>query len=192
MAALCAGVTITSVAGAASVMAQTYPTQPVKILIGFGPGSAADILARLVGKQMEVSLGPPIVVENRPGNSSMIAAETVARASPDGYTLFMATIANTLNPAETKSSFNLGKALAPIALLGIVPNVLVANPSVPANNLQELIALAKSKPESLSFGSSGYATASYMAGELFNANAGTKILAVPYQGGSNQALSGLL
>jgi tripartite-type tricarboxylate transporter receptor subunit TctC len=192
MAALCAGVMLTSVAGAASVAAQTYPTQPIKVLIGFGPGSAADILARLVGKQMEASLGQPIVVENRPGNSSMIAAETVARAAPDGYTLFMATIANTLNPAETKSNFNLGKDLAPIALLGIVPNVLVAHPSVPANNLQELIALAKSKPESLTFGSSGYATASYMAAELFNAKAGTKILAVPYQGGSNQAVSDLL
>jgi tripartite-type tricarboxylate transporter receptor subunit TctC len=181
-----------AVAGAAPVMAQAYPTQPIKILIGFGPGSAADILARLVGKQMEVILGQPVVVENRPGNSSMIAAETVARASADGYTLFMATIANTLNPAETKSNFNLAKDLAPIALLGIVPNVLVAHPSVAANNLQELIALAKSKPESLTFGSSGYATASYMAAELFNAKAGTKILAVPYQGGSNQALSDLL
>jgi tripartite-type tricarboxylate transporter receptor subunit TctC len=192
VAALCAGVTMIAVAGAAPVMAQAYPTQPIKILIGFGPGSAADILARLVGKQMEVILGQPVVVENRPGNSSMIAAETVARASADGYTLFMATIANTLNPAETKSNFNLAKDLAPIALLGIVPNVLVAHPSVAANNLQELIALAKSKPESLTFGSSGYATASYMAAELFNAKAGTKILAVPYQGGSNQALSDLL
>jgi tripartite-type tricarboxylate transporter receptor subunit TctC len=192
MAAFCAAMMLTSVAGAASVAAQTYPTQPIKVLIGFGPGSAADILARLVGKQMEVSLGQPIVVENRPGNSSMIAAETVARAPADGYTLFMATIANTLNPAETKSNFNLDKDLAPIALLGIVPNVLVAHPSVPANNLQELIALAKSKPESLTFGSSGYATASYMAAALFNANAGTKILTVPYQGGSNQAVSDLL
>jgi tripartite-type tricarboxylate transporter receptor subunit TctC len=116
----------------------------------------------------------------------------VARASADGYTLFMATIANTLNPAETKANFNLGRDLAPIVLLGVVPNVLVANPSVPANNLRELIALAKSKPESLSFGSSGYATASYMAAELFNAKAGTKILTVPYQGGSNQAVSDLL
>src|SRR6202023_2804425 len=111
MAAFCAGFAMSAVAGAASVMAQTYPTQPVKILIGFGPGSAADILARLVGKQMESNLGQPIVIENRPGNSSMIAAETVARASADGYTLFMATIANTLNPAETKSNFNLAKAL---------------------------------------------------------------------------------
>ena len=190
--ALCAGVAMIAAAGTAPVMAQTYPAQPIKVIVGFGPGSAADILARLVGKQMEVSLRQPIVVENRPGNSSMIAAETVARASADGYTLFMATIANTLNPAETKSNFNLGRDLAPIALLGMVPNVLVAHPSVPANNLQELIALAKSKPESLTFGSSGYATASYMAAELFNDNAGTKILSVPYQGGSNQAVSDLL
>src|ERR1700682_3510949 len=190
--ALCAGVAMIAAAGTAPVMAQTYPAQPIKVIVGFGPGSAADILARLVGKQMEVSLRPPIVIENRPGNSSMIAAETVARASADGYTLFMATIANTLNPAETKSNFNLGRDLAPIALLGMVPNVLVAHPSVPANNLQELIALAKSKPEILTFGSSGYATASYMAAELFNDNAGTKILSVPYQGGSNQAVSDLL
>jgi tripartite-type tricarboxylate transporter receptor subunit TctC len=187
-----AGVTMASVVTAASVMAQTYPTQPIRILIGFGPGSAADILARLVAKQMEVGLGQPIVIENRPGNSSMIAAETVARAPADGYTLFMATIANTLNPAETKSNFNLARDLAPIALLGVVPNVLVAHPSVLANNLQELIELAKSKPESLTFGSSGYATASHMAAELFNEKAGTQILTVPYQGGSNQAVSDLL
>jgi tripartite-type tricarboxylate transporter receptor subunit TctC len=191
--ALCAGFTMIAVAGTvAPVMAQTWPAQPIKVVVGFGPGSAADILARLVAKQMEAGLGQPIVVENRPGNSSMIAAESVARAPADGYTLFMATIANTLNPAETKSSFNLGRDLAPIVLLGTVPNVLVAHPSVPANNLQELIALAKSKPESLTFGSSGYATASYMAAELFNAKAGTRILAVPYQGGSNQAVSDLL
>src|SRR4030088_1525884 len=190
--ALCAVVSILSVAVTASATAQTYPTQPIKILIGFGPGSAADVLARLVSKQMEASLGQPIVVENRPGNSSMIAAETVARASADGYTLFIATIANTLNPAETKSKFNLAKDLAPIALLGIVPNVLVAHPSVPANNLQELIALAKSKPDSLTFGSSGYAPASHMAAELFNQKAGTQILIVPYQGGSNQSVSDLL
>ena len=192
IAVACAGVAMASVTGVTSAMAQTYPAQPIRILIGFGPGSAADILARLVGKQMKVSLGQPVVVENRPGNSSMIAAETVARAPADGYTLFMATIANTLNPAETKSNFNLGRDLAPIVLLGTVPNVLVAHPSVPANNLSELIALAKSKPETLTFGSSGYATASYMAAELFNAKAGTQIVSVPYQGGSNQALSDLL
>src|SRR3954469_19123869 len=165
MVAFCAGVAMTSVAVTTAVPAQTFPTQPIKVLIGFGPGSAADILARLVGKQMESGLGQPIVVENRPGNNNKIAAETVTRAPADGYTLFMATIANTLNPAETKSNFNLGRDLAPIAPLGIVPNVLVGHPPAPANNFRELIALAKSRPESLTFGSSGYATASYMAAE---------------------------
>jgi tripartite-type tricarboxylate transporter receptor subunit TctC len=189
LSAIVASVLISSIAGAC---AQTWPAQPIKMIVGFGPGSAADVLARVVGKQMESSLGQPIVVENRPGNSSMIAAEAVMRAPADGYTLFVATIANTLNPAETGSSFNLARNLAPIALLATVPNVLVAHPSVPANNLAELIALAKSKPETLTFGSSGYATASYMAAELFNANAGTAIVMVPYQGGSNQALSDLL
>ena len=192
LSALISTVVISAIAGSTSVSAQSYPAQPVKIIVGFGPGSAADILARVVGKQMETTLGQPMVIENRPGNSSMIAADAVARATADGYTLFMATIANTLNPVETKSNFNLGKDMAPITLLGVVPNVLVAHPSVPANNLAELIALAKSKPETLTFGSSGYATASYMAAELFNAKAGTAVVMVPYQGGSNQALSDLL
>src|SRR5438309_715338 len=172
--------------GAAASMpagAQPFPARTIRIVVGFGPGSVADVMARLVARHMEQQLGQPVVVENRAGNSSMLAADAVARAPGDGYTLFMATVANTLNPAQTKSNFNLGRDLAPIALLGVVPNVLVAHPSVPANNLQELIALAKSKPESLTFGSSGYATASYMAAELFNANAGTKILMVAYQGG---------
>jgi len=174
------------------VRAEPYPTQPIKIIVGFGAGTAADILARLVGKPMAAKLGQPVIVENRPGNSSMIAAEAAARATPDGHTLFMATIANTLSPAENGSDFDLGARLAPIALLGIVPNVLAAHPSVPAGNLAELIALAKRKPESLTFGSSGAGTASHMAAELFNAKAGTNILIVPYQGGSNQAVTDLL
>jgi tripartite-type tricarboxylate transporter receptor subunit TctC len=190
VAAFCAALAL--VVEMPAALAQTYPAQPVKIVIGFGPGSAADILARLVGKAMEAGLGQPIVIENRPGNSSMIAAQAVARAPADGYTLFMATIANTLNPAETRSNFNLATDLAPVVLLGQVPNVLAAHPSVTASNLQELIALAKRRPDEFSFGSSGYATASHMAAELFNANAGTNIPIVPYQAGSNQAVSDLL
>src|SRR3979490_3578127 len=93
-AALCGGVAIIAGAGTASLMAQTYPAQPIRVIVGFGPGSAADILARLVGKQMEAGLGQPIVVENRPGNSSMSPAESVARAPADGYTLFIAPPAN--------------------------------------------------------------------------------------------------
>lgn len=172
--------------------AQTYPSHPIKIVVGFGPASSADVLARLLAKRMEQKFNQAVVVENRPGNSSMLAADAVARAPPDGYTLFMATVANTLNPAQTNSSFNLGKDMAPVALLAVVPNVLVVHPSVPANNLKELIALAQAKPDSLTFGTSGAGTASHLAAELFNRNAGSKIVAVHYQGGSSQAVNDLL
>lgn len=192
VAMLCAGLVPILAGFTASAHAQSYPTQPIRIIVGFGPGSAADVLARLVGKQMEAKLGQAIVIENHPGNSSMTAAESVARAPADGYTLFMATVANTLNPVQMHTAFNLGNDLAPIALLGVVPNVLVAHPSVPASNLKELIALAKSKPESLTFGSSGVGTAGHMAAELFNQTVGVNIVIVPYQGGSNQSVVDLL
>lgn len=184
---------IVAVAGMiAPASGQSYPSGPIRIVVGFGPGSSADILARLVGKHIETKLGQPVIVENRPGNSSMLAAEAVSRADRDGYTLFMATVAQTLNPAQTGSAFNLGKKLEPIALLGIVPNVLVGHPSIPANNLKELIAYAKKNPDSLTFGTSGNGTASHIAAELFNQKAGTKIVAVHYQGGANQGVTDLL
>lgn len=176
----------------APAAAQPYPTTTIRIVVGFGPGSAADTLARLIAKQLEQQFNNAVIVENRPGNSSMLAAEAVARAAKDGHTLFMATVANTLYPAQNDSKFNLGTDLAPIALLGTVPNVLVAHPSVPADNVKQLIALAKSKPDSLTFGTSGAGTASHLAAELFNSRAGTRILSVHYQGGSNQAVSDLL
>src|ERR1700736_1308003 len=175
-----------------SASAETYPSHPIKIVVGFGPASSADVLARLLARQMEQRLNQAVVVENRPGNSSMLAAEAVARSSPDGYTLFMATVANTLNPAQTSSSFNLGRDMVPVALLGVVPNLLVAHPSVPANSLKELIALAKANPDGLTFGTSGSGTASHLAAELFNSKAATKIVAVHYQGGSSQAVTDLL
>jgi tripartite-type tricarboxylate transporter receptor subunit TctC len=175
-----------------SASAETYPSHPIKLVVGFGPASSADVLARLLARQMEQKFNQAVVVENRPGNSSMLAADAVARASPDGYTLFMATVANTLNPAQTNSSFNLARDMAPVALLGVVPNVLVAHPSVPANSLKELIALAKAKPDSLTFGTSGSGTASHLAAELFNSKAASKIVAVHYQGGSSQAVTDLL
>lgn len=188
---LCFGVAL-SVVGTFGASAQTYPSRPIKIVVGFGPASSADILARLLAKQMEQKFNQPVVVENRPGNSSMLAADLVARSAPDGYTLFMATVANTLNPAQTGSSFNLATDMAPVALLAVVPNVLVVHPSVPANNLKDLIALAKAKPDSLTFGTSGAGTASHLAAELFNSKTGSKIVAVHYQGGSNQAVTDLL
>lgn len=188
---------VACVLGLASVLsgtvnAQQYPTSPIKIMIGFGPGSTVGIVGRLIGQHIEKKLGQPVVVESRPGNGSMIAAETVSRAPKDGYTLFVGTVANTLNPARTNSKFNLGRDMQPIALLAVVPNLLVAHPSVPVNNVKELLAVAKAKPDTLTFGTSGAGTASHLAAELFNKSAGTKIVAVHYQGGSTQVLTDLL
>jgi tripartite-type tricarboxylate transporter receptor subunit TctC len=186
-----------SFAGAASMLpgtagAQQYPTGPIRLVIGFGPGSTVDIVGRLIGRHIEQKYGQPVVVESRPGNGSMLAAEAVSRAAKDGYTLFIGTVANTLNPARARSKFNLGKDLQPIALLAVVPNLMVAHPSVPASNVKELMALAKAKPDTLTFGTSGAGTASHLAVELFNKSAGTKVVAVHYQGGSNQVLTDLL
>jgi tripartite-type tricarboxylate transporter receptor subunit TctC len=176
----------------ANVRADDLPSGPIRIIVGFGASSTADTVARVVAKYMSDRVGQPVIVENRPGNSSMIAAEYVARAPNDGRTLFMSTVANTLYPASVKSTFNLGKDLQPIALLAVVPNVLVAHPSLNVHTVRELVALAKAKPETLSFGTSGQWTASHMATQLFNMEAGTKITTVPYQGGANQAVLDLL
>ena len=188
----CCAAVISSLLLASGASAENYPSHAIKIFVGFGPASSADVLARLLARQMEQQLNQPVVVENRPGNSSMLAADAVARATPDGYTLFLATVANTLNPAQTESGFDLGRDMAPVALLGVVPNVLVVHPSVPAKNLRELVALARTKPDSLGFATSGSGTASHLAAELFNSKAGSKVIAVHYQGGSSQAVTDLL
>jgi tripartite-type tricarboxylate transporter receptor subunit TctC len=172
--------------------AQDFPNRPIRIVVGFGPGSTADVLARMIGNQLRQSLGQQIVVENKTGAGSAIAANFVARAPNDGYTLFMATVANTIAPAMSASpSFNLGRDMAPVALTGLTPNVLVAHPSVTASSVKELIALAKTSPESLLFASSGAGTAAHLAAELFNQRAGVKITQVAYPG-SAQAATDLL
>jgi len=185
--ALCA-----SVFCASPTLADDLPSGPIKIVVGFGPSSSADTVARLVARYMSDTVGHPVIVENRPGNSSMLAAEYVAHAANDGRTLFMSTVANTLYPAHMKQSFNLGKDLQPIALLAVVPNLLVANPSLNVHSVKDLVMLAKEKPETLTFGTSGQWTASYMAAQMFNIQAGTKITTVPYQGGANQAVLDLI
>jgi tripartite-type tricarboxylate transporter receptor subunit TctC len=186
---LCAFLTASYVPAA---VAGSFPAGPIHVVVGFGPASVADTVARLVAKHLEEKFGKPVIVENRPGNSSMNAAELVARAPNDGLTLFMATVANTLNPAHLKDGFDLDKKLQPIALLGVVPNVLVVDASMPIKTVTELIALAKKDPAALTFATSGQWTASFMAAELFNMKAGTRIVSVPYQGGSNQALTDIL
>jgi tripartite-type tricarboxylate transporter receptor subunit TctC len=169
-----------------------YPTRPVRIVIGFGAGAVADTPARLLAQKFSQALGQQFVVENRPGAGSNIAAEYVARAHPDGTVLFMATSANTINATVSANlGYDVTKDFAPIALICAVPNMLVVHPSLGVDNLKDLIALAKSRPEQIHFGSSGTATTTHLAGELINVMAGVKLVHVPYPG-SAQALSDVL
>jgi tripartite-type tricarboxylate transporter receptor subunit TctC len=184
-------IAVTALVTAAPVRADDYPTRPVRVVIGFGPGAVADLAARAVGARMSQILGQQIVVENRPGAGSSIAAEYVARAPKDGYTLLMATVANTINAAISTLSFDFSKDLMPIALVANVPNVLVVHPSIGVSNVQELIALAKSKPEQIFYASSGAGTLAHLSGELLNVKAGVKLVHVPYPG-SAQGVTDLL
>jgi tripartite-type tricarboxylate transporter receptor subunit TctC len=186
----CAGAAL-AVAPAAT-RAQDFPTRPIRVIVGFGPGSGADITARVVGARMSQILGQQIVVENKPGAGSSLAAEAVARAPKDGYTLLMATISQPINAAVVPNlNFDFVKDFAPIALVSTTANLLVVHPSIGVKSVSELIALAKQKPDSLSFGSSGVATGTHLAAELFKVLAGVKMVHVPY-GGSAQAVTDLL
>jgi tripartite-type tricarboxylate transporter receptor subunit TctC len=169
-----------------------YPDKPVRILVGFSPGGTTDVVARIVAKELTDELGQPFVVENRPGASSNIATEAVARAAPDGYTLLMVAVTSAINQTLFKKlNFDLVADFAPMALAARVPNVLVVNPNVPAKDVKELVAYAKANPDKVSFASSGSGTSIHMAGELFKLETGLKTLHVPYKG-SSPALTDLM
>ncbi|MDP2412076.1 MAG: tripartite tricarboxylate transporter substrate binding protein [Pseudolabrys sp.] len=169
---------------AAPVRAADYPTRPVTLVVAFTPGGPSDVLARIVGKKMEELLGQPFVIENRPGAGGNIAAEAVARAKPDGYTLLMGnnSILATNEALYKNISFNPQRDFLPITLIGTQANILVVHPSVPATSLKELIALIKSQPGKFNFASSGYGAAAHLAGELFKSSAQVDIVHVPYKG----------
>ena len=173
--------------------AQDYPNRPIRIVIGFGPGSVADIAARVAGARMSQTLGQQIVVENRAGAGSNLGAEYVTRAPKDGYTLLMATIANTINPALAPLPFDFAKDLAPVTLVASSPQLLVAHPSLGVSTVAELIALAKAKPDTITYAMSGVGTLSNLSGLLLNHMAGIKLVAVPYPGsaqGVNDVIAG--
>jgi len=169
-----------------------YPSRPVHLVVGFGAGSAADLTARVLGQRLSKTLGQPFLVEIKPGGGSTIAAEQVARSPKDGYTLFIGTVAVIINGLlQPNPRVNLANDFAPITLATSSPNILVVHPSTGVSNVKELIALAKSKPGQLNFGTSGFGTSPHLTGELFNLMADTKIVSVHYQG-SAQALTDLL
>ena len=169
--------------------AADYPTHPVRIIIGFGAGSSADTPARLLAQKFGDALGQPFVVENKPGAGSNVAAEYAAHAASDGYTIFMATTAQTNYAGMTVNpTYDVVKDFAPIVRVAAVPNMLVANPSLGVSNLKEVIARAKAKPGQIFDASSGVGTVTHFAAELINVMAGIKLVQVPYPG-SAQALT---
>jgi tripartite-type tricarboxylate transporter receptor subunit TctC len=172
--------------------AQTYPTRPVRIVVGLTAGSASDIVARLVGQWLSERLGQPFVIENRPGAGSNIAAEAVVRSPPDGYTLLLTASPNAINASlYEKLSFNFIRDIAPVAAISREPNVVVVHPSVPTRTIPELIAYAKANPGRINMASAGNGTTSHLAGEMFKMMAGIDIVHVPYRGGG-PALTDLL
>jgi tripartite-type tricarboxylate transporter receptor subunit TctC len=172
--------------------AQTYPTRPVRIIVGFAAGASPDITARLMGQWLSERLGQPFIIDNRSGAGSNIGTEAVAHAAPDGYTLLWATAANAINATlYDKLHFNFIRDITPVAGIIRVPNVMEVNPSVPAKTVPEFIAYAKSNPGKINMASGGTGTTPHLAGELFKMMTGVKMLHVPYRG-SPQAITDLL
>jgi tripartite-type tricarboxylate transporter receptor subunit TctC len=169
-----------------------YPTRPIRLIVGFAAGSSGDVAARIVSNKLGQLLAQPVIVENRPGASSMIATDYVARASKDGYTLLLATIAATINTTLMPGKgANFQTDLAPIVLIGSIPNILVVTPTLEVKNVQELIAMAKAKPDELLYGASGIGSGPHMATQLFEQMAGVKMRGVLYPG-SAQTVTDLI
>lgn len=177
---------------AAPMAFAAYPDKPIRLVVGFSAGGSTDVVARVVGKEIGDALGQPVVIENRPGAGSNIAAEMVARANPDGYTLLMVAVTSAINHTLYKNlTFDLVKDFDPVALAVRVPNVLVVNPEVKVNSVAELVDLLKKNPGKVNFASSGSGTSIHMAGELFKLRAGVDVAHIPYKGSAN-ALTDLI
>ena len=166
--------------------AQSYPAQPVRIVVAFAAGSGSDILARLMAQWLSERIGQSVIIENRPGAGGNVGTESVVKAAPDGYTLLKIVPANTVNDTLYQNlPFNFLRDIAPVAGMARVPYVVVINQSLPVNSIPELIAYAKANPGKLNFASAGVGTGIHMAGELFKMTAGVNMVHVPYRGAGN-------
>jgi tripartite-type tricarboxylate transporter receptor subunit TctC len=189
---LCFGLALMVAWPTPGVAQDRYPSRPVRIVVGFGPGAAADLTARVIGQRLSQTMGQQFFVENKPGGGSTVAAEQVARGPKDGYTLFIGTVANVINAVmDPHLGFDFARDFAPIVYTTSSPNILVVHPSTGVNDVKGLIALAKAKPGQVFFGSSGVGTSPHLSGELFNMMAGIKMVHVPYSG-SAQAVTDLI
>ena len=167
----------------AAAHAQIYPTKTIHLLVGFAPGGANDILARIVGQKLADSMGQPVVVENRPGAAGLIAAETLAKSPPDGYTLMLgSTGTQTMAPHLTKLHYDALNAFTPVALVGSTPNALVVRPTLPVQDVRELIEYSKTRPRLMTYASSGNGTTLHLAAALFAIMADVNLIHVSYKG----------
>jgi tripartite-type tricarboxylate transporter receptor subunit TctC len=176
------GIAIAAVAAATPVVAQNYPSKPIELVVPFVAGGTTDNIARLMAQRFSESWSQTVVVNNRPGAGSTIGTAAVAKAPPDGHTLLITTFAFAAAPALQKVPFDPIKDFAPVTELASLPMMLLVHPSLPAKNLREFIALAKSNPGGLDYASSGPGTSTHLAAEMFNTMAGVRLVHVPYKG----------
>ena len=187
---LVAGAVLTALAASLSVpiAAQTYPSKPVRLIVPFAPGGFTDVVARILGQRLSVSMGQQFIIENKAGAGSTIGTDFVAKAAPDGYTLVMISTTHVISPWIYKSMpYDPIKSFVPVTKLVDSPYVLLVNPKVPARNVQEFIALAKASPDTLRYASSGNGSSQHLMGGLFASLTGTKLQHVPYRGSSGAA-----
>lgn len=171
---------------------QPWPSKPLRLVVGYAAGGATDVLARLVAMKLGDELGKPVVVENRAGANSNVGAEVVAKAEPDGYTLYVYTIANTINASlYDKLGYDPAKDFEPVGMIAKIPNVLVVNPSLPVKNVADYLRFAKESSSGITFASSGSGSSIHLSGEIFRMRSGINMLHVPYRG-SAPAVTDLL
>jgi tripartite-type tricarboxylate transporter receptor subunit TctC len=177
---------------ATAAQAQTWPSKPVRYIVPFPPAGATDILARIMAEKLSGPFGQSVVVENRPGAAGNVGTEFVAKSPPDGYTILQLTVAQSISATlYEKLNYDLEKDLIPVAMIALVPNVMIVNPSVPAKSVAEFIALARSRPGRINFASSGSGTSIHMSAEMFKMLTGVNIVHIPYKG-SGPALADLM
>ena len=168
----------------AQAQSAAYPDKPVRFVVPYPPGGGTDVIARIVQERFQALLGQPILIDNKGGAGGSVGTELVARAAPDGYTVLFTLSSHTINPAIfPKLTFDTVKDFESVGLVASLPQILVANPQVPANTIADLVALAKAKPDSLSYASVGNGSPGHLAGELFKLRTGTQMTHIPYRGG---------
>ena len=187
---LCQGALLSCMLGitATAALAQAYPNKPIKLIVPFAPGGFTDVVARILGQKLSISLGQPFVIENKAGAGSTIGTDFVAKAAPDGYTLVMVSTTHVISPAiYAKLPYDPIKSFTPVSKLVDSAYVLMVNPKVPVNSVADYIALAKAQPDKIHYASSGNGSSQHLMGGMFAAMTGTKLIHVPYKGSSGAA-----